>query len=68
MGTVLLQQSWRQNTKDKNLPGMSGMSAGALGHKDQTHGQEIGVWTLLLINLQRKDGRGQVKSQDPNHQ
>lgn len=47
---------------------MSGMSAGALGHKDQTHVQEIGVWTLLLINLQRKDGRGQVKSQDPNHQ
>lgn len=47
---------------------MSGMSAGALGRKDQTHGQEISVWTLLLINLQRKDGRGQVKSQDPNHQ
>lgn len=65
--TVILQQSWKQNTKDKNLPGISFMSAGALEHEDQTQGQAISVWTPLLINLHREDGREQVKSQDPNH-
>lgn len=43
------------------------MSAGALEHEDQTQGQAISVWTPLLINLHREDGREQDKSQDPNH-